>query len=63
MVHGVQKSQTQLLDQQHIHIYTYFICIYTHTRASPAAQLVKNPHAKQEVAVRFLDGEDPLEQG
>ena len=32
-------------------------------RASPIAQLVKNPPAMQETAVRFLGREDPLEKG
>ena len=32
-------------------------------RASPVAQLVKNPSAMQETLVRSLDWEDPLEKG
>ena len=36
------------------------ICLY---RASPVAQLVKNPSAMQETLVRSLDWEDPLEKG
>ena len=32
-------------------------------RASPAAQLVKNPPAMQETLVSFLGQEDPLEKG
>ena len=31
--------------------------------ASLVAQLEKNPPAVQETPVRFLDGEDPLEEG
>ena len=31
MVHGVQKSQTQLLDQQHIYTYLYMFYIYLYT--------------------------------
>ena len=31
--------------------------------ASLVAQLVKNPPAMQEILVRFLGGEDPLEKG
>ena len=31
-------------------------------RASPVAQLVKNPPAMQETPVRFLGQEDPLEK-
>ena len=31
--------------------------------ASLVAQLVKNPPAMQETPVRFLGGEDPLEEG
>ena len=34
-----------------------------HARASLIAQLVKNPPAMQETPVRFLDWEDPLEEG
>ena len=32
-------------------------------RASPIAQLVKNPPAMQEILVRSLGWEDPLEKG
>ena len=32
-------------------------------RASPVAQLVKNPPAMQETPVQLLGGEDPLEKG
>ena len=32
-------------------------------RASPVAQLVKNPPAKQEAQVQFLGQEDPLQKG
>ena len=32
-------------------------------RASPVAQLVKNPPAMQETLVQFLSGEDLLEKG
>ena len=32
-------------------------------RASPVAQLVRNPPAMQETLVRFLDQEYPLEKG
>ena len=32
-------------------------------RASLVAQLVKNPPAMQEILVRFLGWEDPLEKG
>ena len=39
-----------------------FITVFT-ARASLIAQLVKNPSALQEILVRFLDGEDPLEKG
>ena len=31
--------------------------------ASPVAQMVKNPPAIQEIQVRFLGWEDPLEEG
>ena len=31
--------------------------------ASQVAQLVKNPHAKEQTLVQFLDWEDPLEEG
>ena len=31
--------------------------------ASQVAQLVKNPPAKQQTLVQFLDWEDPLEEG
>ena len=31
-------------------------------RASPVAQLIKNPSAMQETLVQFLGGEDPLEK-
>ena len=34
-----------------------------YARASLIAQLVKNPPAMQETPVRFLDCEDPLEEG
>ena len=36
---------------------------FTYVRASPEAQLVKNPPAMQETWVRSLDWEDPLEKG
>ena len=32
-------------------------------RASPIAQLVKNPPAMQKTPVQLLGGEDPLEKG
>ena len=35
----------------------------THTRASLAAQMVKNPPAMRETWVRSLSWEDPLEKG
>ena len=36
---------------------------FTLTRAALVAQLVKNPPAMQEIPVRFLGQEDPLEKG
>ena len=37
--------------------------LLVYTRASPVAQQVKSPPAMQEMRVRFLGGEDPLEEG
>ena len=37
--------------------------IYDRSGVSPVAQLVKNPPAMQEILVRFLGWEDPLEKG
>ena len=40
------------------------VCIYIYmARASPVAQLVKNPNARQETSFQFLGREDPLEMG
>ena len=36
--------------------------MYSHGRASLIAQLVKNPPAMQEIPVRFLGWEDPLQK-
>ena len=40
-----------------------FSALRTVPRASLMAQLVKNPSAVQEIPVRFLGREDPLEKG
>ena len=39
------------------------VCVYTHIHASLVAQMVKNLPAMQEIQVRSLDWEDPLEKG
>ena len=41
----------------HMHTHTH-----THTHRLPGGTVVKNPPAIQETYVRFLGGEDPLEQ-
>ena len=40
-----------------------FMVAYSHTRAPPVAQMVKNPPAMQETRVQALGREDPLEKG
>ena len=53
IVHGVAKSQTRLSN---------FNVSVLQIGASLVAQLVKNPPAMQEIPVRFLGGEDLLEE-
>ena len=59
IVHGAKKSQTRL----RIPGLFLFSSIYTLSRVSLVAQLVKNPPEMQETWVRSLGWEDPLEKG
>ena len=43
--------------------FLFKIHLYLYPRASLVVQLVKNPPAMQEIPVRFLGQEDPLEKG
>ena len=47
----------------HKHIYTFWGAYFENMRSSLIAQLVNHLPAMQETWVRFLGGEDPLEEG
>ena len=44
-------------------MYGQFKMFYVHEGASLVAQMVKNPPEMEDTWVRFLDWEDPLEEG
>ena len=55
VVHGVAASQTRLSNK--------YVHLYTHTRASLVAELLKNLPAMRETWLQPLGWEDALEKG